>query len=314
MPLVEELRPEVVVSDILTLAPALAAERAGVPRTTFVPHVFPMGAPGQPPYSFGARLPRTPLGRWWWHRWDGMLDRGLALGRDELNETRRRLGLPPQDEFHGGLSRTLTMVGTFPQLEYPRPWPAWAQVVGPMLWEPPSEDVALPPGDEPLVLVAPSTSQDAEHVMLRAALEGLADLPVRVIATWNRRPPARPLPTPANARIVEWLSYARTMPHCDVVVCHAGHGTVVRAIASGCAVVAVPSAGDMNENAARVDWAGVGVRVPRRLVTARSLRLAVGRAIGEPALRARSRELSAWLDAHDPPTRAAELVEALAGA
>jgi UDP:flavonoid glycosyltransferase YjiC (YdhE family) len=160
--------------------------------------------------------------------------------------------------------------------------------------------------------VAPSTAQDAEHGMLRAALEGLADLPVRVLATTNRREPATPLRVPANARLVDWLSYSRTMPRCDVVVCHAGHGTLARALSGGCVVVACPAAGDMNENAARVAWAGAGVRLPRRLVTARGLRVAVQRALSEPALRARSGELAAWAAQRDPADRAAELVEALA--
>jgi UDP:flavonoid glycosyltransferase YjiC (YdhE family) len=68
----------------------------------------------------------------------------------------------------------------------------------------------------------------------------------------------------------------------------------------------------MNENAARVDWAGVGVRLPRRLVTPRGVRLAVARALSEPAIRERVRGVSAWLQANDPAERAAELVEELA--
>jgi UDP:flavonoid glycosyltransferase YjiC (YdhE family) len=102
------------------------------------------------------------------------------------------------------------------------------------------------------------------------------------------------------------------MPRCDVVVCHGGHGTVVRALSSGCVVVAVPAAGDMNENAARIDWAGVGVRLPRRFAGARPVRLAVQRALGEPALRERARRLAAWSSAHDGADRAAALVESLA--
>src|SRR5271165_1201819 len=39
--LVRELRPDVVVADILTLAPALAAELEGRPRATLIPHVYP---------------------------------------------------------------------------------------------------------------------------------------------------------------------------------------------------------------------------------------------------------------------------------
>jgi UDP:flavonoid glycosyltransferase YjiC (YdhE family) len=120
------------------------------------------------------------------------------------------------------------------------------------------------------------------------------------------------LPVPANARVVDWVSYSRTMPLCDVVVCHAGHGTLVRALSSGCAVVACPAIGDMNENASRVSWAGAGVRVPQRFISPRPLRLAVERALEEPPIRARARELAAWAGSHDAGTSAALLVEDLA--
>lgn len=311
LPLLREFRPDVVVADILTLAPALAAEIERVPCATLVPHIYPPGEPDFPIYSLGARMPRTAVGRAFWRRAQAPVAKGLELGRTQLNNTRATLGLEPLNHVHGGISRELAIVGTFPQLEYPRVWPANTHVVGPLMWEPPTDDVELPPGDEPLVLIAPSTAQDAEHRLLRAALRGLADAPVRVFATWNRRLPSRPLPVPENARLVEWLSYSRTMPHCDVVVCHAGHGTLARALASGCAVVAAPAVGDMNENAARLDWAGAGVRLPRRFVSPRSVRLAVERALSQPSIRMRARDLAAWADSHDPGDTAAALVERL---
>jgi UDP:flavonoid glycosyltransferase YjiC (YdhE family) len=68
----------------------------------------------------------------------------------------------------------------------------------------------------------------------------------------------------------------------------------------------------MNENAARVAWAGAGVRIPRRLVCARTVRLAVVRALADPSITARARELAVWTAAHDGAQRAAELVEAFA--
>jgi UDP:flavonoid glycosyltransferase YjiC (YdhE family) len=199
------------------------------------------------------------------------------------------------------------------------------------MWEPPADAVAPPaPAREhrsgstaaadagagaheaPVVLVAPSTSQDPDHRLLRAALEGLASLPVRVIATWNRRLPPRPLRVPDNARLVEWLSYSKTMPDCDLVICHAGHGTIARALSSGCPVLACPVAGDMNENAARIAWAGAGLRLPRRFIAPRPLRLATERALADPTIRARARELGEWCSANDPAQRAAALVERLA--
>jgi MGT family glycosyltransferase len=305
-------RPDAVVHDILTLAPALAAELEGIPVATLIPHVHPAGLPGFPPYALGARPARTAAGRALWRRLEVPVERGLRLGREELNDTRARLGLPPVSRLHGAVSTRLCLVGTFPELEYPRRWPPGTFVVGPLLWEPPAEDVEPPPGVEPLVLVAPSTAQDPEHRLLRAAVTGLAREPVRVLATWNRRPLLDPLAVPANARLVEWLSYTRTMPRCRLVVCHAGHGTMVRALASGCPVLAVPAAGDMNENAARVDWAGAGVRLPWRLLSPVTVRLAARLALGDARLAKRARELGGWAAAHDGPSRAADLVEEMA--
>ena len=313
-PLIEALSPDVVVADILTLAPALAAELEGVPCATLIPHVHPQGERDFPIYSLGARLPRTELGRRMWRRAHRQVDRGLERGRRELNATREHLGLPTLDHVHGGISRDLCLVASFPQLEYPRTWPENVHVVGPLMWEPPAADVEPPPGEAPLVLIAPSTAQDPDHRMLHAALRGLGDADVRVLATWNRRLPSRPLPVPANARVVDWVSYSRTMPLCDVVVCHAGHGTLARALSSGCAVVACPAVGDMNENAARLDWAGAGVRLPRRFVAPRPLRLAVERALYEPPIRDRARALGAWASSHDAGSTAAELLEGLVAA
>jgi UDP:flavonoid glycosyltransferase YjiC (YdhE family) len=311
-PQVAALAPDAVVADILTLGPALAGELEDVPVATLIPHVHPAPPPGAPPYSFGARMPRGALGRRLWSTFDPLVARGLAHGRNDLNHARGQLGLPPVQRFHGGLSERLCMVGTFPQLEYPRTWPASTHVVGPLLWEPPADDVELPPGEDPLVLVAPSTAHDRDHRLLRAALAGLADEPVRVLATWNRRPLPRPTPVPANARLVEWVSYARTMERAAVVVCHVGHGTMVRALASRCTVVACPVAGDMGENAARLDWAGAGVRLPWRFATPQGIRLAVRRALAEQRIARRVDELAAWAHAHDGAERAADLVEALA--
>jgi len=297
----------------------LAAELCGVPVATFVPHLFPMVPPGFPPFSIGARLPRTFVGSGLWRATDRVVARGLEQGRREYNESRARLGLGPLPWVHTGMSRSLTLVGAFPQLEYPRDWPAWTRVVGPLMWEPPGPLVVAPPGDGPVVLVAPSTSQDRSGRLVHAALEGLADEPVRVIAVapdaaapdparYTAPDPAR-YTAPANAVVVPWASYARTMPHCDLVVCHGGHGTLARALASGCPVVICPAGGDMAENAARVDWAGLGVRLPLRFCTPSGVRLAVRRALARRGARARARRVAAWAAAHPGPARAVAEIE-----
>ena len=163
-----------------------------MPWATLIPHVYPEHEAGLPFFAFGgARLPRTPLGRWLWTAPLPLLEAGLRQGRDEMNGEREKAGLPPLERFHGGTSEGLALVATYPQLEYPRAWPAHVHVTGPMEFETPYEDVELPEGDGPLVLVAPSTAQDPECRLVRVALEALADEPVRVLATTNGHMPAR---------------------------------------------------------------------------------------------------------------------------
>ncbi len=300
---VRAFAPDVAVSDILTPAPALAAELEGVPVATLVPHVMPDLPPDFPPFSIGARLPRTRIGRSFWRQTYRAVEIGLEQGRREYNDCRARLGLGPLPWTHTGLSRSLTMIGTYPQLEYPREWPSWTRIVGPLMWEPGGPAATPVEGSEPVVLVATSTSQDPSHRLLDACLDGLADEPVRVIAI------SAPRPAPANAVLVSWMSYAETMPRCDLVITHGGHGTLVRALASGCPVLVCPAGGDMAENAARVDWAGVGVRLAPRFGTPGGVRLAVRRALARPALRDRARELAAWARANPGPTAAAVQLE-----
>lgn len=311
----EEFRafaPDVVVSDVLSNTSALIAERLGVPSITLVPHVYPVSVPGGAPWSAGMRDPRTPMGRWFWRRVARTMEAGYERGEQEYADLRAALDLPPAEGPMPTLSRELTIIATFPQLERPRAWPHWAQITGPLLWEPPHEPVRVPEGTEPLVLLAPSTQKDPEQRMLRAGLEGLAHDPVRVLGTTNRRPLPHAVELGPRTELVDWCSYSQVMAESKVVVCNGGHGTIVRALDAGCAVLVVPDDGDQRENALRVALSGAGLRLPRRWATARSLRLAVRRLVDDERFLTRAQELADWHRAHPGDQRAADLVEQIA--
>jgi UDP:flavonoid glycosyltransferase YjiC (YdhE family) len=221
------------------------------------------------------------------------INKGLDLGLREYNALRLGVGLPPREGHHAALSPTLILVGTYPELEHALPADPRFHVTGPLFWEPEYPPVDLPAGNEPLVLVAPSTAQDPEHSLLRAALEGLGDLDVRVLATWNRRVLENPPPIPENTNFVEWVSYSNTMPAAACVLSHGGHGTVARTLQAGAVPVIAAFAGDQFENAARVESAQLGVRIPRRLVNPRSVKLAVELALSNERFAANCKKLAA---------------------
>jgi UDP:flavonoid glycosyltransferase YjiC (YdhE family) len=317
-----DLRADAVVADLATPAPALAAEAAGISSATLIPTLYPVQEAGLPLYPLGLVAPRTRLGAAAWRALEQPLGavrpttRWLRRVPDLLDAARAEIGLPPLPRrgrpvtTYGTISDRLALVATLPQLEYPRRWPGHVHVTGPMPFELSHPDVELPEGEGPLVLVASSTAHDA-HQLVRVALEALAPEPLRVIATLNRAGHQWNGPVPANARVIDWLSYAQVMSEAAVVISNGGHGTVVRALTEGLPVLVCSAGADTAENGARVTWAGAGLMVPRRLATAATLRFAVRRLLGEPRFARRAGELAAWSRSNDGAARGAELVEHL---
>ncbi len=313
LPALREFGPDVVVSDVLTVAGGLAAEHEGIPFATLVPHLYQVTGPEDPPFGSGLAPARTPLGRSLYRGLYGPSYRLLKSARHHLDEARAQLGLAPADDNHGGLSRDLVLVATMPQLEPPRRWPHHVHVVGPLQWEPPSDAPSLPEGDEPLIVVAPSTAQDPYHKLLRRSLRGLAGRPVRVVGTTNGRPLPRP-PAPApNVTVVDWLKYSHAFPRADVVVTHGGHGTLMRVLTAGAVPVVCPHTGDQYENAARLRWARAGVSLPPPFLSSPTIALAVEKALSTRSLRERARDLAAWSQSHSGELHAASLLGRLAG-
>jgi UDP:flavonoid glycosyltransferase YjiC (YdhE family) len=325
IPVIEDFRPDLVVSDIVAASPPLAAEAAGVKRATLMPHVYPQHPPGLPAFPLGLLPARTALGTVAWRAVDPAIKaviphtRWLRRVPALLNAARAELGLAPIRRPYGEISsyghpvsEGLAMVATFPQLEYPRRWPPHIHITGPMLLERPHPEVELPGGEEPLVLVAASTVQDP-GALVQTSIEALAEEPVRVLATTNRRGEPWYGEIPENAVVVDWVSYAQVMPRASMVVCTGGHGTVVRALSGGVPVLVSPppstGVGDYAVNGARVTWTGAGLMLPMRLLRPSALRSAVRRVLTERRFAASASAIAAWSRKNDGAERGTQLVE-----
>ena len=215
--------------------PALAGELAGVPVATLVPHVFPTAAPGFPPYALGARLPaHAARARAVARAATRPVRRGRARARGAQRDAPRGSACRRSSGCTAGSSRPARARGDVPPARVPaRAGRPACTSSGRCCGSRRSSDVEPPPGDEPLVLVAPSTSQDprAAHAARRARGAGAR--------AGARARDLEPAPAAAAARGARRTPAGRVdLLRADdaalrVVVCHAGHGTLVRALASG---------------------------------------------------------------------------------
>jgi UDP:flavonoid glycosyltransferase YjiC (YdhE family) len=96
---------------------------------------------------------------------------------------------------------------------------------------------------------------------MRRVIAGLSGIPVRVVVTAGPAMAREKLPTPRNVVIVDSAPHNQVLPQTALMVTHAGHGSVVRALAHDRPLVCVPMGRDQNDIAARVVYHGAGVRV-----------------------------------------------------
>lgn len=309
LPTLARLAPDVVVHDLLTIGPMLAAEAIGAPAATLVIHGLHLASRELPPFGWGGPPGTTPFGRVrdaWMRRGQR---RDLLRAREALNRARARLGLPPTGRLDGQVSADLVLVATLPSLEIPRAdWPAKAHVVGPCLWGTGEAAPRLPDGDGALVLVAPSTAHDG--ALLRDALDAVVRLGLRAVVTAGAsRPPDR---LPAGVVVAGFAAHDPLLRVSHAVVCNGGHGIVARALSAAVPLVVAPGHGDQRENAWRVERAGAGIAV--RKPTAGKITRALRAVLEDPRYRERALQVSTEAQSMLGPARAAELIERLAEA
>ena len=178
---------------------------------------------------------------------------------------------------------------------------------------------ALPPwaaalGERPAVYVslgtAPLFNQPEKFAPL---LAGLADLDLDVVVTVsNLNDPAALGASHANVHAERWLPLAPLLPRCDVVVCHAGTGTTLAALAAGLPLVLVPQGADQFDNAHACERAGAARVLPPDEVSATAVRHAVGAVLDSRSPeRTAALRLAGEIAAMPPATQIAEVLESI---
>jgi MGT family glycosyltransferase len=88
-------------------------------------------------------------------------------------------------------------------------------------------------------------------------LAGLTGEAVEVVVTVGElNDPAAFGGLPPAVHVEKWLPLSPLLPHCDAVLCHAGTGTTLAALAAGLPLVLVPQGADQFDNARACERAG----------------------------------------------------------
>lgn len=204
----------------------------------------------------------------------------------KLNDARAKYGLDPLthlwDQWDRA-ARVLMLTGS--AFDDPPPDALNVRYVGPVLEDLPADGAAeLPPGENPLVVVGLSSSYMDQSGLLVRIARALASMPVRAIITTGPAIDPAEVPATANVVVVRAAAHTELIPKADLVITHAGHGTLIKAITAGVPTLCIPLGRDQPDNAARAARHGVGVALSPRSGAA-AIAKAILTMLSEPSYR-----------------------------
>ena len=267
LPIVETYEPALLVCDQAELAGPIAATLAGIPNVT---HGFGHPLPSVRVARAGDEMARV------WEAHD-LKPRPYAGTYDHLY-----LDIYPESLKTGDSSHIAEIQPARPAAAPASEAPEWHSV----------------DHGTPLVYVTFGTVFNSDIGTIRTVLEGIRDLPVRVVITCGPGKDVRALgDQPANVHVAEYIPQAQLLPHCAAVASHAGSGTFLAALAAGLPQLLLPQAADQFLNATAGAQAGVGIAIEPGRLTAAVVTEALAELLGEPAYRVAAQGLSAEIQA-----------------
>lgn len=288
---------DVAAIDVMIPSALCGAEAAGVPCAILMHSVYFHPDSGLPAVGLGSLPAKTFLGRardaliW------SVLERFMAKGMRSLNEARGQLGLGAVSRFadlSGGADRVLVMTSKSFDFEAKK-LPPNVRYVGAQLepgaasgWDSPWS----PSDTRPLVLVGLSTDDMGQVPLLRKLIQTLDALDVRALVTTGDQIEPDLFKASDDVAIRRFVPHQDVIPQADLVITHAGHGTVIRALAAGVPLVCIPLGRDQSDVATRVVACGAGQKLRRTAKPA-----AIQRSITEAMKNARYREAAARISA-----------------
>ncbi|MEE4022901.1 glycosyltransferase [Gordonia sp. PKS22-38] len=292
---IDTVQPDLVVCSFFAVGAMVAAQARGVRFDVPFPNTYLLPVDGMPPACLGLMPAHGPLTRLRDRIVRRVTLRQWNKGVARLNALRETYGLPPVAEFFDQVHLARRhLVLTSREFDFPAQMPEHVRYVGAVLDDPDWATTTWTPpaGDEPLVLVALSSTFQDQTACLQRVIDALAELPVRGVVTTGPALDPSTLTAPDNVTVVAAAPHSAILPHASAVITHGGHGTVVRALAAGTPILALPHGRDQPDNAIRVSARGAGITLSRKS-SQRKIADATQRLLDDPTFTDAARRLGA---------------------
>jgi len=262
---IQESHARLVVADCLLPTALIAAEAKGIPGILafHMPEYFP--GSNRPPGMFGLKPGKGALGRLRDRILAGLFHMKLNRFLPAINETRSQLNLPllaqTADLVHGA---ELRLIQTLERFDFPlEPRPANVRYTGPFLNEPdwitPWSDPWPEEDSRPLVVISLSSTFQDQYAAIQSAMDAIRGQEIRGLVTLGPVLDQNFFNVPENVILVRSAPHSEVFPKADLVITHAGHGTVMKALSHGVPLICLPMGRDQNDNAAKVRHHGCGM-------------------------------------------------------
>lgn len=266
--LLEEYKPDVVITDHQMFAGAIAAIHKNLPYVTVVT------APAA--IKVMDELPKV-------HEWEV----------NQVTALQRELGIAGSSSV--ACSKLLTMVLTSREFFGEMTLPDEYRFVGPVIHERTQKILfdwykMEQMSGQPAILVSIGTTFDHTYKkeFFSKVIEAFEHEKLTVVVVSD---PSLFEKWPDNFIVQQQVPQLELLSYLDLVVCHGGHNTVCETLTNGLPMVVIPIAYDQSHVAGRVVRTGAGLRLNFNRFKAKHLNEAVLEVLSEPAFRTAAKEL-----------------------
>ncbi len=315
---IERNRPDAIATDFAFLASHLAAEIAGIPCANLYYMGLPFRGKDIPP--FGSGLPicadYATIGAEFVRKEKTLLRR---LDK-RVNRVRRHFGLAdcPSEFFRQPYSQWLNLIASTETIEAPRDnltdntffvGPCFRNRIGQISYFP-FDKLRR---DRYKVYVSLGTIFNNKPEIYRKIIHALNQPEYQVIVSAG--PAYQRLirdPIPDNCLLFSEVPQVDLLPKVDLVITHGGTNTINETLAAGKPTIVIPIAGEQGDNASRVEYLQVGLRLDVCRFDELDLLNKVRVIQTNAAFQSRAVDLQASLDGGRGPARASALLHQLA--